>query len=88
MTITDEFRINQVIVGNQSEAQIAPLPSNTGGFIVVWTAGNAQDGQLNGVFGQIYTETGQVIPQLSKLNLEFQINTETFSNQESPSISV
>src|SRR5262249_10829627 len=50
-----------------------------GGFVVAWQS-SGQDGDLNGVFAQRYDADGNT------LGTEFQVNTETDSNQDLPSI--
>ena len=67
-----EFQVNTLTTANQSDASVIGLTG--GGFVVVWTDSVA-DGSSNGVFGQIYDETGAAVGG------EFRINTDTFNSE-------
>ncbi|MEN9727793.1 MAG: hypothetical protein RL434_2159, partial [Pseudomonadota bacterium] len=61
-----EFRVNTVTVDSQSESAVAALAD--GGFIVTWSS-LGQDGNLRGIYAQVYSSAG--IPQ----GPEFLVNT-------------
>jgi hypothetical protein len=50
-----EFRVNAYTPNSQTHAGIAPLPG--GRFVAVWQS-NEQDGDLTGVFGQLFASVG------------------------------
>ena len=67
-----EFQINTYTTGNQRGSSVASL--SNGRFIVTWES-NGQDGDLYGVYGQVFNEDG------TKNGAEFQVNTYTTSYQ-------
>jgi hypothetical protein len=72
-----EFRVNTHV----PESQILPSVGcdGDGDFVVVW-ASYTQDGDLYGVFGQLYQSSGDA------LGGEFRVNTYTTSDQSSPAV--
>jgi|GEM_PF-1539889 len=72
-----EFRVNTYTFLRQSSPSIAAL--NSGDFVVAWHS-DGQDGSGLGVYAQRYSAIG--IAQ----DVEFRVNTYTFSNQGTPSI--
>ena len=74
------FQVSTYTIGNQDEPSVAS--DTNGNFVVVWTShfGFQQDGSQAGVFGQRYDNSG------NRLGGEFQVNTYTTDNQESPSV--
>ena len=76
-TVGSEFQINTETVDQQKEPSVAALDG--GGFVVVWQS-KEQDGHNNGVFGQRYDASGNAVGS------EFQVNTETFNDQDNPDV--
>src|SRR5262245_35209633 len=74
--IGPEFRVNTYTTSSQNHPAVSFLPG--GQFVVVWDS-YGQDGSGFGVFGQRFDSAG------APLGNEFQINTYTTANQESPS---
>lgn len=72
--VGSEFRVNSNHLFFQHETVVTRL--NTGGYVVVWTS-EGQDGDLYGIFGQVYNGDGS--PQGS----EFQVNSYAASYQYS-----
>jgi hypothetical protein len=72
-----EFQVNTYTLSNQHSPNIAGL--SNGDFVIAW-ASYEQDGDYFGVFAQRYAADG------TALGAEFQVNTYTRSNQDSPSI--
>lgn len=74
--VGSEFRANTYTAGDQGggydEQHVAAL--STGGFVAVWTS-NLQDGDLLGVYGQVFDATG------TKVGSEFRVNTTTTGDQ-------
>lgn len=72
-----EFRVNTYTPHDQKAPEISSL--SDGGFIITWESFD-QDGSWNGVYAQRYT--------LSSLSYgsEFQVNTYTNNDQETPAI--
>lgn len=77
--VGSEYRVNTETHLSQYQPSISSLLD--GGFFVTWTS-NGQDGDLLGVFGQRFDASGAMV------GVEFQINTENFSNQSAPSVTV
>ena len=71
-----EFRVNTYTVGDQSAPSAAI--DGAGNFIVAWQGPG--DGSNLGILGQRYDATG------AALGGEFQINTETVNDQQSPKV--
>jgi hypothetical protein len=76
-TLGSEFRVNSYTTSSQRFSSAASDAS--GNFVVVWM-GYGQDGSGYGVFGQRYDSAGGTQEE------EFQINSHTTSDQESPSV--
>ncbi|MEM7256082.1 MAG: LamG-like jellyroll fold domain-containing protein, partial [Pseudomonadota bacterium] len=75
--VGSEFQINTTKSNWQENAAIVALSG--GGFVVVWESGS-QDGDGEGVFGQLLAD------DLSAVGVEFQVNTTTADNQEHPQV--
>ena len=73
-----EFQVNTYTDNYQSLPEVTGL--NSGGFVIAWRSSN-QDGDANGVYGQVYDSAG------AKTGGEFLVNTETAASQLNPSIS-
>jgi len=78
--VHDEFQVNHVVEGEQTDASIATLSDSH--FVVTWRSGSGQDGSNDGVFGQIFKSTTN-----ERVGLEFQVNNETDGDQAAPSVS-
>jgi hypothetical protein len=76
--VGDEFQINTYTSDYQDSPVVSDLTG--GGFVVCWRS-YGQDGDRDGIFGQIYEKSG------SKSGDEFQVNTYTSSSQSNPSVS-
>jgi hypothetical protein len=74
--VGSEFQVNTWTTDNQANPSITSLPN--GGFVVVWD-GEGQ-GDNSGVYGQRFDSNG------NKVGSEFQVNTWTTGQQDSPSI--
>jgi hypothetical protein len=74
-----EFQANTFTTGEQVNPRVAV--SAEGDFVVVWQ-GEAEDGDLAGVFGQRYDAAG------APLGGEFQVNTYTTSYQRDPAVAM
>lgn len=72
-----EFQVNTETLFSQSNSDVTGLAG--GGYVVTW-ASYEQDGSGHGVYGQMFAADG------SPVGSEFQINTETHSTQNQPSI--
>jgi tRNA A-37 threonylcarbamoyl transferase component Bud32 len=72
-----EFQVNTYTTLDQRYPFIAGL--SDGKFVVTWTS-EGQDGDLNGIYGQIFNANG------TKYLSEFQVNTYVGSSQEYPSV--
>ncbi|PXX09490.1 Ca2+-binding RTX toxin-like protein [Nitrosomonas ureae] len=77
MSVGGEFRVNNTTDSSQEQPAITAL--NDGGFVVIWQSFN-QDGSYFGIYAQRYNASGVTIGG------EFQVNTTTFYEQESPTI--
>ncbi|MEM6784599.1 MAG: T9SS type A sorting domain-containing protein, partial [Bacteroidota bacterium] len=82
-----EFQVNTYTFVNQESAVVAM--DADGDLVVAWQSGGGQDGYGNGVFAQRYAPP----PPVSSLSevpagAEFQVNTETSSDQDIPSVAV
>ncbi|WP_419905425.1 VCBS domain-containing protein [Kiloniella sp.] len=76
--LSEEVRINTETSADQNDASVTNL--SDGGWVVTWVS-YGQDGSAHGIFGQAYNADG------SRFGGEFQINTETYAPQLSPSVS-
>ncbi|KKL90322.1 hypothetical protein LCGC14_1905840 [marine sediment metagenome] len=76
--IGSEFQVNTYITGYQSEPSVTSL--SNGQFVVTWKSSDGQDGDGNGVYGQVFNADGR------KNGSEFQVNTYTTDDQDSPSV--
>ncbi|MEM6698283.1 MAG: T9SS type A sorting domain-containing protein, partial [Bacteroidota bacterium] len=74
-----EFQINTFTTNRQQLPEVAM--DADGDFVVVWES-LFQDGASMGVFGQLYNSDG------TTNGGEFQVNTETISYQDSPSVAM
>jgi hypothetical protein len=72
----DEFQVNTSTAGNQQLATAAA--DADGSILVVWQAGNAQDGSGAGIFGQRFDDAGGPDGE------EFQVNQFTENAQQVP----
>ncbi len=77
--VGSQFQVNTYTAGNQWYPSVSSLSNND--FVVTWFDGSGEDGNGEGVFGQIFNATG------SKVGSQFQINTLTSGNQYAPSVS-
>jgi hypothetical protein len=75
--IGSEFQVNTYIPDIQWHPSVTALYG--GGFIVTW-ASLFQDGNIYGIYGQLFDSTG------NKVGSEFQVNTYTNGSQEYPSV--
>ncbi len=71
-----EFQINTYTTHNQSYSSIAYDGTN---YMVTWNS-YGQDGNSDGIYGQLVDTSGE------KIGSEFRINTYTSSNQSNPSL--
>ena len=67
-----EFLVNTTTANNQSDATVTGLAG--GGFVVAWTD-DSLDGSSNGVFAQIYDETGAMV------GTEFRVNADRINSE-------
>ncbi|MCP4392936.1 MAG: hypothetical protein GY804_01505, partial [Alphaproteobacteria bacterium] len=74
-----EFQANTFTTGNQEDSDIAAFADDS--FVVVWTS-TGQDGDNDGVYGQLFNADG------TKNGEEFQVNTYTTDKQEQPEVTV
>ncbi len=74
-----EFQVNTHTTGNQVVPSVSTL--SNGNFVVTWEDDSGLDGNGDGIFGQIFNATG------AKVGSQFQVNTHTTGNQQSPSVS-
>ena len=74
-----EFLVNTYTTGFQQRPSVAMNPA--GAFVVVWQSLN-QDGSAQGVFGQLFNDSG--VAQGG----EFQVNTYTTGSQYAPSVAM
>lgn len=72
MPLGEPFLVNNYTLGNQQESAITAL--SNGNFVICWTSAG-QDGWGRGIFAQIFAANG------TKLNSEFQVNTNTSYDQ-------
>jgi hypothetical protein len=72
--------VNLHITGFQAEPAIAALAN--GGFVVLWTSSDAQDGDGFGIFGRVVSADG------TPRGREFRVNTNRTGNQRSPALSI
>ena len=74
--IGSEFQVNTYTASDQSSSSVARLNNST--FVVTWSS-NGQDGDWNGIYGQIFNADG------TKSGSEFRVNTYTMNSQNYPS---
>jgi kexin len=77
--VGEEFQVNTFTENGKRKPSVAGLPN--GYFVVTWSS-YGQDGNQEGVYGQIFDRSG------SKIGNEFQINSYTMSDQRSPEVAV
>ncbi len=73
-----EFQINTTTSSNQSSASVAS--DGDGDFLVAWSS--IQDGNGNGIFGQLFDSAGAAV------GVEFQINAFTTGSQLGPAVAM
>jgi hypothetical protein len=76
--LTSDIRVSKFTKNNQINPAVATLGDGT--VVVVWSS-TGQDGDMQGVFAQLFSATG------AKLGTEFQVNQWTARNQRSPAVS-
>lgn len=76
-TTTNDILVNTYTNDFQISPAVAVLTN--GNVIVVW-ASYGQDGDLQGIFGQLFSPTG------TKLGTEFQVNQWPYGNQRTPAV--
>ena len=74
---SSEFQVNTYTSDYQSDPAVCATGDGT--FVIAWTSAE-QDGDLGGIFGQRYDASGVA------LGGQFQVNTYTSQNQESPEV--
>ncbi len=74
-----EFQVNSTTAGTQSAPSVANVGPDSH-FVVTWTAGGGQDGDLKGVYGRLFDETG------TPLAGEFLVNVVTTGDQALSSV--
>jgi hypothetical protein len=72
-----EFQLNTYTSSTQRDTAVASLSG--GGFVAVWRS-FGQDGDLGGIYGQVFDNAG------NKVGSEFRANTRTAGNQVEPSV--
>jgi len=75
-----EFQVNTYTTSYQLHASAAI--DEDGDFVIIWRAGDDQDGSGDGIFGQAYLANG------TANGAEFQVNTYTDFNQANPYIAM
>ena len=75
--VTGDILVNSYTNGSQTNPRISCLVD--GSVVVAWSSMD-QDGSLQGVYGQRFSQEGE------KLGGEFRVNQFTFSNQRSPAL--
>jgi VCBS repeat-containing protein len=75
--IANEFRLNQATAGDQGQPTITALAD--GGFIATWQS-SGQDGSGLGIYARRFDASGAPVGN------EFQVNTTTDFDQETPSV--
>ena len=78
-TTGGEFQVNTDISGDQDDPQVAMAPD--GSYVMVWTSAG-QDGSGDGIYGQLYDDSG--VP----LGGEFRINEYVAGDQNEPAIAM
>lgn len=72
-----EIQVNTTTAGAQANSSVAM--DALGNFVVTWSS-DGQDGNLGGVYGQLYTSAGVAV------GTEFLVNTTTLGNQLNASV--
>jgi len=75
-----EFRVNSTVASAQSSPSVAM--DDAGNFVVAWTSGGGQDGNVYGIYAQRYNASG--VAQGS----EFRVNTYITGSQTKPDIAM
>jgi hypothetical protein len=75
----NEFQVNTIFTGEQTEPAVAM--NSSGDFIVTWT-GEVENGSPYDIYAQRFNNSGTF------LGAEFNVNTVTYGNQNSPAISM
>src|SRR5262245_19595431 len=74
-----EFQVNTFTTDLQRNSSVSS--DSAGNFVVVWDSfATQQDGDLPGIFGQLYDSRG------NRVGLEFQVNTYTTGVQRTPPV--
>jgi subtilisin family serine protease len=73
----EEFQVNTYTSMSQKQSAVAALSG--GGFVVTWTSFE-QDGDGDGVYGQVFDSAGNTV------NGEFQVSTYSDDDQQYPSV--
>ena len=76
--VGSEFQVNTHTAGDQKEPSITAL--SNGGYVITWTDGSGKDGDIMGIFAQVYDYSGNA------LGSEIQVNSHTSKDQDYPSI--
>ena len=77
IAVSTIMKLNEFTSGNQAKPKVASL--SNGNFVSVWES-YGQDGDLFGVFGQIFDRVG------TKLGPQFQVSNDTVGHQHDPSV--
>jgi len=76
-----EFQINTYTASNQADVAIARTSTGgAGGFVVVWQSTGQDSTSNDGIYGQIYSNSGVAVGS------EFLVNTTTTGYQKDPSV--
>ncbi|WP_417525568.1 beta strand repeat-containing protein, partial [Marinovum sp.] len=73
-----EFQANDISSGDQFQPRVSALPNGT--FVVLWTESNGRDGSGQGVYGQVFDNSG------AAQGSSFQVNEEISSTQNSAQV--
>ncbi len=75
--VGSEFHVTTYTTSTQMSPDVKGL--NNGNFVVVWDS-DWQDGDQDGIFGQLFDSSG------TKVGNEFRLNTNTVGQQQNPSV--
>ena len=79
VAVGGEFQVNTYTTDRQDNSSVAM--DADGDFVVVWMS-SKQDGNFDGIYAQIYNNTGAAV------GAEFRVNTRTTSSQRSPAVAM
>lgn len=82
VSLGDEFLVNVVTAGDQSDSDVA-VSRATGDFVIVWSSAG-QDGSGSGVYARQFN--GLLSQTVNPVGNEFQVNTTTANDQADPAI--